>query len=177
MLTKVNRKTLSWEARLPMAAVVCAAISGVGKADLNQHCIRTTEWLVDNSTVIAVVREPHHGAGGKSTVLRTLKGDATQIVWPLKESPFDGYDYYGPPSHGPVRLVFVRETSELLAGVKLGRGQVHEPRIHDVLYGVTQYGQLLLTESDLFAAIAAQLRCPPPWPENSLSARAVWSGP
>jgi hypothetical protein len=136
------------------------------KADLNIYCIRSIEWLVDNSEVIAVVRESEDDERDEPTVLRTLKGDVSRIKWPLKKSPHDGLSYYGPPSDGPVRLVFVRGTSELLGGVKLGRWRYSRDagKIYDVWYGVTQYGDLLLTESDMFRAIDAQLRVGPSQP-------------
>lgn len=140
------------------------AIVNVGRADISQFCLRSTEWLVDNSDIIAVVREPGKGKGDQHTVLRTLKGDADRIVWPLKGSRFDGYEYYEPPSNGVVRIVFVRGSSELLQAVSLGRYHMNAPAIREVLYGVTEYGQLLLTESDLFRTIDARLRSPPAQP-------------
>jgi hypothetical protein len=151
----------------PFAAAVVAALTtvailapaDVARADLELCCIRTVEWLVDNSTFIAVVRDPADGEK-RPTALQTLKGDADRVSWPLKRPEHIGNFVYEPPGKGPFRLIYVRE-GVLLQAVQLGRVQSDIPDVRDVLYGVTQYGRLLLTESQLRDAIDARLRSGP----------------
>ena len=143
------------------ALVIWIAGTGSLKADLYQSCIRTVEWLVDNSDVIAVTRKSPDAEGDEPTVLRTLKGDAARIKRPLERPRLEGCTYYEPPTDGPVRLIFVRGRSELLGSVKLGRERLEGTKVYDILYGVTQYGSLLVTQSDLFDAIDVRLRSGP----------------
>ena len=156
-MTRDIRIPTNWKAAFA-AVIICAACPVSSRADLYQSCIRTVEWLVDNSDIIVVVRDTPDAAGKNPTVIRTLKGDASKLKWPLKKAPVGGYTYYGPPSGGTVRLIYVRGTSELLQSVKLGRKRPSAAKVHDLLYGVTQYGKLLLNQSDLFSAITTQLK-------------------
>ncbi len=133
------------------------------------------EWLVDESDTIAIVREPEKAQDGNPKILRCLKGKAESIVWPLipRKTRWEDYKNCVPPSAGPVRILFIRGSSQLLQAVSLGRKRSfqkidwtkfssYEPiPIHGIgptLYGVTQFGDLLLTESSLYAAIDARLK-------------------
>jgi len=130
-------------------------------ADLNQYMIRTTEWLVDHSSVICLVEYSNDPSVASPKLLRTLKGTPEEIEWPLKKADFDGYFYYGPPARGAVRLLFVGGENELLQAVDLGRSQIESPRLHDVFYGVDRYGNLHLTESSLIDGIRDRLNALP----------------
>ena len=130
-------------------------------ADLNQHMVRTTEWLVDHSTVICIANFSDEGGNPKPKVLQTIKGDSKALTWPLKEADFDGYHYLGPPATGTVRLLFVGENHELWQAVDLGRHPISSPTLHQVFYGVSQYGEVLLTESSLMDAIRTHMAAQP----------------
>ena len=89
-------------------------------------------------------------------------------------TPWPRYKSCVPPSNGPVRLLFIRGFSQLLQAVSLGREMsfraidwkkytllyVPEPSfgILPTLYGVTQFGDLLLTESSLYNAIDTRMK-------------------
>lgn len=137
-------------------AVCCVVVSRL-RADVYQYVIPTVEWLVDNSDVIAVVREPQGNTKLPPTVLRTLKGAPTTIKWPLKRVDY-GSQVYLSPHDGSVRLIFVQENSRLLCAVTLGRVLPRNQGIRDRYYGTTEHGQLLLTESGLYDAIDARLK-------------------
>lgn len=135
--------------------VCCSAQASL--ADLNQSMIRTTEWLVDHSEIICVVKFDVRAR----TVLRTIKGRSNQIEFPLSGPESNGYHYFGPPDKGHVRLLFIAKNGDLLQAVELGRSQWAVPSLHDVYFGVSQYGEVYLTESQLLSAIHRQLLAPP----------------
>lgn len=71
-------------------AVVLTLFGGWNSAlfgDLNTYRIKTVEWLVDNSDVIAIVRDSVDAAAARPDVLATLKGNADRIKWPLANPP------------------------------------------------------------------------------------------
>lgn len=139
----------------------CLFLCKVAHADLNQYMIRTTEWLVDHSKVICVAEFEDAISDSMRRVLTTIKGDAKSVKWPLKKPKSDGYMYFGPPSKGTVRLVFIGENHEMWQAVQLGRHAGDSPTLHDVLFGVSQYGKLYVTESSLIDAIRTQMAAPP----------------
>lgn len=162
---------------LPLMVWLFAAMaSGNANADLDSRIMYSIEWLVDESDTIVIVRDSRDFASGNPEVIKCLKGDAASIQWPLTAMTTRWPDYKNciPPSTGPVRLLFIRESSLLLQSVSLGRQRAipaigwteffthHEAvplaGIHSTLYGVTQFGDLLLTESSLHAAIEARLK-------------------
>lgn len=128
-------------------------------ADYYQYRLFTVEWLVDNSDVIAVLWDKDEGGTAE---IRNIKGDAKRLS-PLQKVSRDGYDIWDPPSGGPVRLVFVRGKSELLQEVMLSRIVTNngDPTVREIIYGVDEYGNLLLSETALFQAIAARLKIGP----------------
>lgn len=154
-----------------------AATAATADADLYQYYILTAEWLVDNSDLIVVVRGGEE-ATTRGEVVRTIKGNPQDLHWPLKPLDWGGYSEYAPPADGPLRLLFVRGSSELLGAVQLHRQTIGTPTIHETLYGVTHHGKLLLSESDLMQAIAArqQARRPPPVSRKSESTHFRRSG-
>jgi hypothetical protein len=123
--------------------------------------VRTTEWLVDHSSVICVATFDEKEQESNGKVLATIKGDANTVKWPLKQPPFDGYHYYGPPMRGTVRLLFIGDNQELWQSVELGRHPIDSPTLHDVFYGVDQYGSVHLTESSLVDSIRAHMNARP----------------
>ena len=141
-----------------LATVVWTASTSQLHADLNHSWIRTVEWLVDNSQIIAVLDVP--AKGEKPKVLYTLKGDAERLVFPLKHAK-DSINFVEPPARSKVRLVFVRFKSQLLQDVGLARQQDSTsvyPSLYDVFYGVTQFGEVLTTESKLMEIVEARIR-------------------
>lgn len=136
------------------------------------------EWLVDESDVIAIVLDKETPAEQK--VLKTIKGRSESVDWHNLEMA-SGDGFLAPPSRIPrnlnhkerVRLMFIRGRGELLQSVSLERSEniasVNQtshpdykpyPRlgVETKLYGVTQYGELLLTESKLFRAIEDRMK-------------------
>jgi hypothetical protein len=135
-------------------------------ADYNAHHIRTVEWLVDNSDIIVVVVGGDEEKKQKPTkIIRTLKGDANEIVYPLQNS-------WGSPNwtswpfvcQGPARVLFIRGKYEILQSIKFVRPIPNPLAERTILhvdrrtYGVTQYGDLLLTETSLLDAIEKRLK-------------------
>lgn len=153
-----------------------ATASDNAMADLDSRIMYSIEWLVDESDTIVVVRDAPNQADALPEVIKCIKGNAASIKWPLTPMTTRWPDYKNcvPPSTGSVRLLFIRESSLLLQAVSLGRpGDIpaigwteffthHEgvplAGIHSTLYGVSQFGDLLLTESSLHAAIDARLK-------------------
>lgn len=135
------------------------------KADLYQFHVRTTEYLVDTSDVIAIVRfaSDDRNEAKPPTVVETLKGDVARVRWPLKPSDIT-YALYAPPADGTLRLVFIRGESELLQMVKLGRSPIITPKLHERFYGVDQFGRLHTTQSQLLKAVRAHLKAKPSRP-------------
>lgn len=145
-------------------------------ADLGTRMMYSVEWLVDESDTIVIVRDAQNPEQDHPTVIKCLKGKVDSIVWPLAPLVTRWPDYKNcvPPAAGPVRLLFIRKSSLLLQSVSLGRKKTvpaigwnefftqHDPipiaGIHSTLYGVTQYGDLLLTESSLYAAIEDRIK-------------------
>lgn len=149
-------------------------------ADLYVYRIKTVEWLVDNSDVIAVVRDSGDVAGTRPVILSAMKGNSDSIKWPLQNDK-SGSEVYGPKSDGPVRLIFVQGNSTLLAAVALGRElPILKPTIHDIFYGVTQYGDLILTPSRLLQAVQTRIHTGPGKPlahkpQSSTADDAAWA--
>ncbi|QDU89084.1 hypothetical protein Pla175_34230 [Pirellulimonas nuda] len=129
--------------------------SGEVRADLNAWTIRTVEWLVDSSDTIAIYTTTDDEIA-LSQVVRVLKGDAGGIELPLKESPSTSGQLWQPRSGGPARLVYVRGKSELLQEVRLARPRwgPDAVRLDYAVYGVSEFGELYLTEERLLAAIS-----------------------
>lgn len=128
-------------------------------ADLYQIYVQTIEWLTDNSDVIAVVSSEN----GHREVQHVFKGDPATFSKKLIPSNRHGYTYFAPQKEGKSRLLFVRGQSELLEEIGLGRNEIYEdvPPLLRVLYGVTQYGQLIMSESDLFKCVEDRIKSGP----------------
>lgn len=158
------------------AWLVLAFISERAMADLDTRMMYSVEWLVDESDTIVIVRDAQNPEQDHPKVIKCLKGKVDSIVWPLSPLLTRWPDYKNcvPPAAGPVRLLFIRKSSLLLQSVSLGRKKTvpaigwnefftqHDPipiaGIHSTLYGVTQYGELLLTESSLYGAIEDRIK-------------------
>lgn len=136
--------------------------------DLDRATLFSIEWLVDESSVIAVAKFPveqaesgraESSAASKPELLRTIKGNFGDLKWPLvMPQEIVLGQHAGPPVGGRIRLLFVRGTSELLQSVKLGRGYDDPPKLWDKWYGITQFGEMLLTESSLYRAVNGRLQ-------------------
>ena len=152
--------------RFLLIVIVCQTPMKVAFSDYHQYTILTTEWLVDHSSVICIAE--FDDAKSRETdsfrhVVRTFKGNAKTLKWPLKrEEDFVKYNYFGPSDRGKLRLLFVGENSQILQAVELGREQSrYDLYLSDVFYGTDQYGQLHLTESSLIHSIRNHLNAPP----------------
>lgn len=156
--------------------ICCNATTAQGQE--KQLGMMSIEWLVDESDVIAIVLEKQTPAEQK--VLKTIKGRSESVDWHnLQMANRDGF--LTPPSQIPrnlnhkerVRLMFIRGRGELLQSVSLERSEniasVNQtshpdykpyPRLgfQTKLYGVTQFGELLLTESKLFRTIEDRMK-------------------
>lgn len=148
-------------ARYLLILMLCLCSPGTAHGDLNQYMVRTTEWLVDHSSVICVAEFDDEKPNSIRKVLTTIKGDATALNRTPKKPSFDGYPYFAPPAGGAVRLLFIGENQELWQAVTLRRYPTERPTLHDVFYGVDQYGQIHLTESSLMDAIRAHMAAKP----------------
>lgn len=145
--------------------VLLVASQHPAQADLNCYCLFSVEWLVDESSVIVVARFPNEQnefyktdgtVPSKPEYIRALKGNISDLTWPLalaKDSNphSNSYRYLSPDNTGHIRLLFIRGRSELLEMVRLGRPRTSELSLN--YYGVTQYGELLQSESSLYRAI------------------------
>lgn len=143
-----------------------------------EYGMLSIEWLVDESDVIAVVRVKQ--SPKEYTVLRTIKGKPESIDWSVVRFE-KRVGFFEPPSLGSfreddgerARLLFVRGKGELLQSVSLERSDFIEsvnktthpdykpyPRlgVETKLYGVNQFGELLLSESKLFRAIEDRMK-------------------
>lgn len=143
-----------------------------------QYGMMSIDWLVDESDVIAIVLEKQNPIEQK--VLKTIKGRSEAVDWKNIQIT-NRAGFLEPPSKIPrnlnhkeqVRLLFVRGQGVLLQAVSLERSEsitsvnhsTHPdykpyPRlgIETKLYGVTQFGELLLTESQLFRAINDRMK-------------------
>lgn len=132
----------------------------IAEADYHQYYIRTVEWLTTNSETIVIVENAEDQA--RPTVTLTLKGSFDSIEWPLK---VDGSEQklYAPPSGGRIELLFIGANSLLLQSVRLDREPLvaRQPTIHNSLYGVNHFGEIILTESQLTGVIADHLNTKP----------------
>jgi len=137
------------------------------RADYNGYKLCSVEWLVDTSDAIAVVSFDHEKNFTNPKIVRVFKGGADQIQFPMTRTTSE-YDYLHSDGGGKLRLLFIRGKSELLQTIRLAR--YRESNAHTIIasfYGVTQYGELLLTESDLYKCVATRMRAtrsnPIPW--------------
>lgn len=128
------------------------------RADLNICKMYSVEWLVDTSDAIAIVRFDSDEGFVNPQVVKTLKGDSKALRWPM--SPVeDKATYLKSQAGGKLRLLFVRGQSALVQSIQLARHRDDSsPSVFGTIYGVTQYGELLLSESSLYKGIEQRLR-------------------
>ncbi len=184
---------------LLFAVGVAAAVlaPGAACADLYVTPIRSVQWLVDHSATICVAQyEPDMPTAGSADgpaprVTKVLKGTGDAVRFPLRTHRVG--EYWRPPHRGfASRLLFVSAEGELLAAVGLNRPTPHAnrppadaPALREVVYGVSEYGDLYLTEPDLFRAILRHLARPPARLLRAVDERnrtpgapqKVWPGP
>lgn len=145
---------------LLQCVVSLAFFGAAASADLYQVRIQTVEWLVDNSDVIAVFHVAEDGRFAKT--FKVLKGDAQTVSFPLKPTDQGGYQYLKQPVSGEIRLCFIRGRKELLQEVDLAREALtNGPSLSRVTYGVSQYGEILLTQRALFQSIIERVKSGP----------------
>lgn len=132
--------------------------------DLNQYMVRTTEWLVEHSSLVCVAEFEDAKSDVVRQVLYTFKGDSKALKAPLKKPAFDGYHYFAPQANGLVRVLFIGDDQTLWQSVGLTKSLLDTPTLYDVFYGVNQFGNIHLTESALLTAIRAQINAEPTKP-------------
>ncbi len=146
---------MKFRIHLFLVGLTLIQLPSLANADLNQICIRTVEWLVDNSDHIVVASEDN----GTRTVQLVLKGDASKIANDFSPPESDGYEYFEFCGTGHSQILFVRGSSELLQSIPLGRAQILSdfPLLLRVIYGVTHHGRILLTESELLTCVRERI--------------------
>lgn len=134
-------------------------------SDLEEFYVRSVEWLTHNSSLIVVAN--YSNSENTPTVERVLKGNQEGVDWPLKPPVFHNPEnnhtlIYSPPSDGNIRLLFIAGSGRLLQSVRLDREQqVNRPAMHDVLYGVDQFGNAILSQSELFKCVIENIATKP----------------
>lgn len=147
---------------LLVALAACASLASQAVADLEGRHIGSIEWLVDNSDVVAIVKYPQEGNQGLPTVVRALKGDEKRLDRPLEYPPYSR-SFPSFSSNGSASLIFVQGSSKLLAEIAIARPtpEGYSPKIEDIYYGVTQYEEVLLTQSAFLRAVASRIQSGP----------------
>lgn len=169
-----------------VVAMLCVGWSSIARADLNERYIITVEWLVDHSDSIVVVRAPTTRSIDaddltKFTVIEQLKGDKYEKdreVGKLEFSePRIGQGAFRPKWEGITRLLFIEE-NELIQSVGLERHNKFDqyPTWEEAVYGVSQYGELLLSSSELFRAVRIRIEEGPGKPLLRFGANANRQG-
>ncbi|MFO0941765.1 MAG: hypothetical protein U0930_13495 [Pirellulales bacterium] len=127
-------------------------------ADLNVYKMYSIEFLVDTCDAVCVARLDREDSQDHPQIVRMIKGDSSNIRLPLTPVGPDP-TFLGGACQSKLRLFFVRKKSELVHSIDLARRKDinSSPSIYSTLYGVTQYGELLLTESSLFKCIEDRL--------------------
>lgn len=151
-------------ARLFLVAFIASlTLAPPASADLEGRGIYSIEWLVDNSDVVAVVQYSEEGNLDQPTIIRALKGKDKTLGLPLKYPNFDGNDFRSSSRNGLASLIFVRGSSEVLQEIGLARPipEGYTPELKDIYYGVTQYGELLVTQSALLKAVEDRIQSGP----------------
>ena len=152
-------------------------LGATASADLYQIRIQTIQWLVDQSDVIVIVQVAEDGRLRKT--LKVLKGDIQDVNFPLKPIVQNGYQYFKPPMIGRIRLSFIRNHNQLIHQIDLSRKPIeNSPSLFQVTYGFSQYGDILLTQRDLFQSILQRVKSGPgiPVKHNDRRTLAVSSG-
>ncbi len=160
---------------------VCLLIGSLSaslQADTTTIGMLSIEWLVDESDVIAIVKSTENPSAHR--VAKIIKGNAASIDWSKLQTQKREH-FFEPPGQNlrpsvntPVaRVLFIRGQRELLQAVRLERdgyiGAIDKaahpdykpyPRrgVESNLYGVTQFGELLLTEPKLLQAIENRMK-------------------
>lgn len=147
---------------LLIALAGCVSLASQAVADLEGRHIGSIEWLVDNSDVVAIVKYPQEGNQGPPTVVRALKGDTERLDTPL-EYPPGSPTFTSFSSNGSASLIFVQGSSKLLAEIAIARPtpEGYSPEVEDIYYGVTQYEEVLLTQSAFLRAVASRIQSGP----------------
>lgn len=170
--------------------VLCLVAIRPAAADFSQIWMFSVEWLVDNSDVIAVVNYPQ-GRSPQSDdadpeILQSIKGDGETLRWPL--TPLKEKGHYSQkivqlgPRDNSVRVVFGRGPSTLLQEITLVREMefFHGPvPLQEMVYGVSQTGELFMTQADLMRAIKNRMEVGPEQPVEVFKERGsekeVWA--
>lgn len=136
---------------------VCLLLASPVHADLTIYKMYSIEWLVDTCDHIAIVRfESDQGFTGPQ-IVKTFKGDPQTFRWPMAPVE-DETTYIMSQATGKLRLLFVRGQSALVQSIKLARYRdIKSPSVPGAMYGVDQYGELLLSESALYRCIEQRL--------------------
>lgn len=145
--------------RLLIVIVSSVLHCGTALADYNQMLLLSTEWLVANSDVVAIVRSSPGSEEGPEAVT-FFKGDETKLTANFDEKKYtgDGYFIFQPSDGGKVKIVFFSEEKGLLQSVQLDRDNVADFEFLDNWYGVDEFGRLLMTQSELFHSVGKEIQ-------------------
>lgn len=143
--------------QIPLLLTFAVCHAATATADLYQPYVRTVEWLVDHSDTILVYQISQDGQS--YAAVRSFKGDVSEIKFPLKPPIHDGRDYLQKPAKGNFRLAFIKATNQVIFETDLAREPVMaHPGLFRILYGVSQYGDLIVTQQSLFASIRKRVK-------------------
>ena len=151
-----SRRTLL-ETSCSVVLFLAALLVPLAKADLKVSTMSSVEWLVDESRFIVIAEFESENNFDNPEIVRTIKGDADQLRLPIKsdETTNKSCGAYG---CGKVRLLYMKDDSTVLDCVRLARPKSVDPNLNLSVYGVTQFGELLLSESALYRAIDVRAR-------------------
>lgn len=140
----------------------CGITPDVSRADVEYRCIRSIEWLIDNSDVIVIAR--YKSADDDSPeIVHSFKGKEADVLFPLARFETWEIKTLDPSSNGLNRVLFIRGNSQLLSQIDIVRSSKNQPIgwAYKMVYGITQYGNAIMTEGELFTAIQNRVSKPP----------------
>jgi hypothetical protein len=129
--------------------------------DLEYRHLRSVEWLVDNSDTIVIAKYKDDG-DESAEIIHVFKGESATIAFPLSLHQSGSTKVLSPSSNGLNRVLFIRGRSQLLGQVDILRVSTNQPVgwAYKMVYGVTQFGDAILTEGELFTAIQKRIENP-----------------
>lgn len=144
--------------RFCLVFLILAFTASRSNADLNMYKIYSVEYLVDISDAILIARFDNEDGYVNPKIVKIIKGNSKDLAWPLFPEEGDA-TFMSWIGKGKERLLFVRGHSQLVQAIGLARQKsINQTDLYRTVFGVTQYGELLLTESSLYKCIDERLR-------------------
>lgn len=151
--TSLKMSSILYPLRLVLTLLLFGACSATVRADTENVIVRSIEWLVDNADNIMVVDNANDA---KPKVVHVLKGDGN-VSFPLQKFEPNSYRYFHASSGGTKRVIFVRETNKLLSEIDIGRIPNNQSSVTEAIFGFTQFGNPIMSESDLMQEVSKRL--------------------